>query len=379
MEYVFGHKNDNQTTVGAPTVQNPSMLDNVSSQDFDGAQDPSSNVQQQVEEALNKHEMKKVMDAATAETPVVNDNTFMSSPSATPTAAVASSDDTASDDGASAPPAVSDQDSAPTPTPAAPAPTDPQDDDTQQSEETKEQSEPTDDTSSDGATDTAAADADVPHPLTPAENSEIEARPVVSAVSTSASDDSTESPSAPIAPPPAPESTPELPKVQSPAEDETTPSPDEEEGEEDKKDEDPAKDSDKEASPEEVANVDAADDTETEEVEPAVNDGDKASAETELSDEEKSLPASPAVDKDKLAGMKQQALDHLEPLVDHLDQTPEEEFKTTMMRIQANDNHTLLDRALSAAKNISDDKKRAQAMLDIINEINYFSQNSSDE
>lgn len=80
------------------------------------------------------------------------------------------------------------------------------------------------------------------------------------------------------------------------------------------------------------------------------------------------------VDPDQLAGMKQQALEHLEPLVGHLDQTPEEAFKTTMMMIQANDNHTLLEKALEEAKKIEDDKARANAMLDIINEINYFSQ-----
>ena len=80
------------------------------------------------------------------------------------------------------------------------------------------------------------------------------------------------------------------------------------------------------------------------------------------------------VDTDQLAGMKQQALEHLEPLVGHLDQTPEEAFKTTMMMIQANDNHTLLEKALEEAKKIEDDKVRANAMLDIINEINYFSQ-----
>lgn len=80
------------------------------------------------------------------------------------------------------------------------------------------------------------------------------------------------------------------------------------------------------------------------------------------------------VDKEHLAGMKQTALEHLEPLVGHLDQSPEETFKTTMMMIQANDNHTLIEKALDAAKEIADDKARAQAMLDIINEINYFSQ-----
>lgn len=87
----------------------------------------------------------------------------------------------------------------------------------------------------------------------------------------------------------------------------------------------------------------------------------------------------PAVDPSHLAGMKQQALDHLEPLVDHLDQSPEELFRTTMMMIQANDNHKLLEKALDAAKEIEDDKLRAQAMLDIINEINYFAQNAQND
>lgn len=85
-------------------------------------------------------------------------------------------------------------------------------------------------------------------------------------------------------------------------------------------------------------------------------------------------PANAPIDQDKLADMKREALEHLEPLADHIDGTPEETFRTTMMMIQANDNHLLLQKALDAAKKIEDDKARAQAMLDIINEINYFSQ-----
>lgn len=83
-----------------------------------------------------------------------------------------------------------------------------------------------------------------------------------------------------------------------------------------------------------------------------------------------------APDPNHLAGLKQEALAHLEPLTEHLDGSPEEVFKTTMMMIQANDNHTLLEKALDAAKKIEDDKARAQAMLDIINEINYFAQST---
>ncbi len=78
-------------------------------------------------------------------------------------------------------------------------------------------------------------------------------------------------------------------------------------------------------------------------------------------------------DSDLLA-LKQQALQQLSPLVDHLEQTPEEKFRTTMMMIQASDNHALIKVAYEAAQQIVDEKIRAQALLDIVNEINYFTQ-----
>lgn len=75
-----------------------------------------------------------------------------------------------------------------------------------------------------------------------------------------------------------------------------------------------------------------------------------------------------------LNGLKQEVMQHLSPLVGQLEQSPEEKFRTTMMMIQATDNHTLIKDAFEAAKLIVDDKSRAQALLDVINEINYFSQ-----
>ena len=77
---------------------------------------------------------------------------------------------------------------------------------------------------------------------------------------------------------------------------------------------------------------------------------------------------------DDLLSMKQEALKHLQPLVGNLQQSPEEEFRTLMMMIQATDDKTMLKKALEAAKRIPEDKSRAQAMLDVINEINYFTQ-----
>lgn len=77
-------------------------------------------------------------------------------------------------------------------------------------------------------------------------------------------------------------------------------------------------------------------------------------------------------DHDELLGLKQEALQKLSPLVGHLDQTPEEKFKTTMMMIQASDDKSKVKEAYEAAQQISDEKARAQALLDVVNEINYF-------
>lgn len=77
---------------------------------------------------------------------------------------------------------------------------------------------------------------------------------------------------------------------------------------------------------------------------------------------------------DDLMSIKKDALQHLSPLLSHLDQTPEEKFRTTMMLIQASDDQSLVQTAYAAAKDIEDEKIRAQALLDIVNEINYFTQ-----
>lgn len=78
-----------------------------------------------------------------------------------------------------------------------------------------------------------------------------------------------------------------------------------------------------------------------------------------------------------LLSLKQSALHELSPLLGHLDQTPEEKFRTTMMMIQAADDQSLLQAAYDAARSITDEKARAQALLDVVNEINYFTQAST--
>jgi hypothetical protein len=91
-----------------------------------------------------------------------------------------------------------------------------------------------------------------------------------------------------------------------------------------------------------------------------------------------SSPTSAPVSDDLLA-LKQNALQQLSPLISHLDQTPEERFRTTMMMIQATDDSSKIKDAYEAAQAITDEKARAQALLDIVNEINYFTQHHQEK
>lgn len=50
-----------------------------------------------------------------------------------------------------------------------------------------------------------------------------------------------------------------------------------------------------------------------------------------------------------------------------------------MMMIQSSDDQTLLSNAYKAAHSIEDKKIRAQALLDVVNEINYFTQQHDDD
>lgn len=92
-----------------------------------------------------------------------------------------------------------------------------------------------------------------------------------------------------------------------------------------------------------------------------------------------SAPTAPPSGDDELLEIKQRALSNLTPLLNHLDQTPEEKFKTTMMLIQASDDPQLLAQAHEAANKIEDEKIRAQALLDVVNEINYFTHQAKNQ
>lgn len=73
-----------------------------------------------------------------------------------------------------------------------------------------------------------------------------------------------------------------------------------------------------------------------------------------------------------LDDLKSSALDDLKPLVGKLNLSPEEKFDTLLLIIRSTDDQSLLSEAHAAAKAITDDNKRAQALLDVIKEVDYF-------
>jgi hypothetical protein len=73
-----------------------------------------------------------------------------------------------------------------------------------------------------------------------------------------------------------------------------------------------------------------------------------------------------------LEAIKKDALSELRPLVDKLNVSPEEKFDTYLLLLRSTDDQGLIAPAHEAAKNIADEARRAQALLDIIKEIDYL-------
>jgi len=74
-----------------------------------------------------------------------------------------------------------------------------------------------------------------------------------------------------------------------------------------------------------------------------------------------------------LEGVKKDAIQELRPLIDHIDLPPEEKFDTYLLLIRSTDDATLIAPAHTAAIGITDEKRKAEALLDIIKEIDYLS------
>lgn len=77
-----------------------------------------------------------------------------------------------------------------------------------------------------------------------------------------------------------------------------------------------------------------------------------------------------------LGDIKKIALGELRPLIDKVDLPAEEKFDTYLMLIRSTDDSSLIAPAHSAAQGIADENRRAEALLDVIKEIDYLSRNN---
>jgi hypothetical protein len=103
----------------------------------------------------------------------------------------------------------------------------------------------------------------------------------------------------------------------------------------------------------------------------APSDNSSTQSQAQPKDEKKKDKSDKQTDNE-LDDIRKEALEQLSPLINRLDQSPEERYKTLMTMIQASDNQSLIKEAFASANQINDDMKRAEALLGIINEINYF-------
>lgn len=94
---------------------------------------------------------------------------------------------------------------------------------------------------------------------------------------------------------------------------------------------------------------------------------------------EPTLPTPPVVDvpaptvSGDLESIKKDALNELRPLVDKLNVAPEEKFDTYLLLLRSTDDQALIAPAYEAAHAITDEARKAQALLDIIKEIDWLS------
>ncbi len=86
-----------------------------------------------------------------------------------------------------------------------------------------------------------------------------------------------------------------------------------------------------------------------------------------------SVPQASSVDSD-LDSIKEEALGELHPLVDKLNVAPKEKFDTYLLLLRSTDDKSLIAPAHEAAKAIPDESQRAEALLDIIKEIDFLKQ-----
>lgn len=84
-------------------------------------------------------------------------------------------------------------------------------------------------------------------------------------------------------------------------------------------------------------------------------------------------PAEAPAASNDLESIKKDALGELRPLIGKVDLPAEEKFDTYLMLIRSTDDTSLIGPAHEAAQGIADEKRRAEALLEIIKEIDFLS------
>jgi hypothetical protein len=74
----------------------------------------------------------------------------------------------------------------------------------------------------------------------------------------------------------------------------------------------------------------------------------------------------------ELESIKNEALSALRPLVDKLDLAADEKFDTYLLLLRSTDDKALIAPAYAAAQAITDESRKAQALLDVIKEIDFL-------
>ena len=93
--------------------------------------------------------------------------------------------------------------------------------------------------------------------------------------------------------------------------------------------------------------------------------------ETMTSDASSEPLSAPALVSD-LDELRKKALSDLRPIVDKVELNDEESFYILLLLIRETDDESLLPKAYEAARQIRDEARRAQALLDVIKEADYF-------
>jgi hypothetical protein len=73
---------------------------------------------------------------------------------------------------------------------------------------------------------------------------------------------------------------------------------------------------------------------------------------------------------DSLKNLRDQAINTLLPLVDQLSEPPERKFEILMMATRTSNNLELMKKTLEIAQQLDSNDKKAEAVLDVLNEIN---------